>query len=274
MCPIDKLDRPKKSMDMDLFKRIVNECVASGVKCLKLHNYGEPLLTPGFHQMLRHIRTRSSRIDIQFSTNGSLLDQKWAHVLVQENVNRVHITVDGLSKETYEKIRIGLKYDTVTSNILSFAKLKKQLGAKYPEIYVEIIEMEQNKTELDQFVRHWKGSVDHVSIKQYSTRAGELPGNEFTVQPRPCFRLWKQMVITNTGKVAMCCADWNCRFVLGDVKTHSLSQVWQGDVVRRLRHLHLQGRTAEIPLCKNCNPASWDSFPKWWFKPLNCKGAM
>ena len=198
MCPIDKLDRPKKSMDMALFKRVVDDCVATGVKCLKLHNYGEPLLTLGFKEMLRYIRTRSSGIDIQFSSNGSLLDDRWARILVQEKVNRVHITIDGLRKETYEKIRIGLKYETVVNNIRNFVRLKKQLRVKYPEIYVEFIEMNQNRDEVHEFVRHWKGIVDQVSVKRYSTRAGELPGIEFAAQPRPCFRLWKQMVITNT----------------------------------------------------------------------------
>jgi MoaA/NifB/PqqE/SkfB family radical SAM enzyme len=266
MCPIEKLDRPKKAMDMELFKKIVEDCSESGVRFIKLHNYGEPLLTPGFDQMLRYIRSRGPNIDIIFASNGSLLNEKWARILIQEKVSQIHITIDGFQKETYEKIRVGLKYEEVVNNVKNFMKLKRQLGVKYPEIYVEMIDMDENKNEVAAFLQHWKQAVDYVVVKRYSTRAGQLAGNEFEVQRGPCFRLWKQMVITNTGGVATCCADWNCNSVLGDINTQTLSDIWQGDVVKRLRLMHLQGRADEIPLCENCNPASWDSMPVWWFQ--------
>lgn len=266
MCPIDKLNRPKKPMDMDLFRKIVDDCTKSGVRCIKLHNYGEPFMTPGFEKMLHYIRTKNPNIEIQFASNGLLLNEKWAHVVINEKVNRISVTVDGAGKETYEKIRIGLKYDTVVKNIRDFMDFKKEIGAEYPELYVSIIHMEETKEELEHFVKQWTDVVDQVVITKYSTRAGELPGNEFCVEPKPCFRLWKQMVVTNTGEVATCCADWNCKSVLGNVRTQTLSDIWQDKAVKRLRLMHLEGRASEIPLCTNCNPGSWDSFPEWWFK--------
>lgn len=265
MCPIYELDRPKKAMDMELFNKIVDDCSESGVRFINLHNYGEPLLTPGFEQMLRYIRSKGPKIRIQFASNGSLLNDKWARILIQEKVHRVHITIDAFEKQTYEKIRIGLKYETVVNNVKNFMKIRRKLGAKYPKMYVEMIKMDENKDEVDEFIRHWEGIVDHVGAKKYSTRAGEFSGNEFLIQRRPCFRLWKQMVITNTGKVATCCTDWNCQLALGDIRTQTLSDIWQSDVAKTLRRMHLQGRAGEISLCRNCNPAFWDSMPFWWF---------
>ncbi len=253
---------------MNLFKRIVDDYTKSGVRCIKLHNYGEPLITPGFDKMLHYIRTKDPNVEIHFASNGLLLNEKWAHVVINEKVNRISVTVDGAGKETYEKIRIGLKYDTVVKNIRDFMDLKKEIGVEYPELYVSIIQMEETKDELDYFVKQWKDVVDQVVITKYSTRAGELPGNEFCVQPKPCFRLWKQIVVTNTGEVATCCADWNCKSVLGDMRTQSIYEIWQGEVVKRLRQLHLEGLASEIPLCEKCNPASWDFMPHWWFETI------
>jgi len=265
MCPIDRLSRPKKAMDLNLFKKIVDECTAAGVKCIKLHNYGEPLLTPNFDQMLQFIRKRSKKIDIQFATNGSLLNERWARLLIQAKVNQIMVTIDGALKETYEKIRRGLSYDIVTANVSNLLALKRQMRSEYPEVIVEIIEMEETKKEIDAFIKQWQGIADKIAVNSYSTRAGAFSGNEFTIKSRPCFRLWKQMVITSTGQVAACCTDWDCKMVIGDLRTQSLLEVWQGTAINELRRLHLDGRMADIPLCSKCNPASWDSIPEWWY---------
>jgi sulfatase maturation enzyme AslB (radical SAM superfamily) len=87
MCPIDRLTRPKRAMDLHLFKKIIDDCLAAGVKNIKLHNYGEPLLTPQFDLMLHYIRERSAHVNVQFATNGSLLDDRWARILIRERVN-------------------------------------------------------------------------------------------------------------------------------------------------------------------------------------------
>ena len=265
MCPIDRIDRPKRAMDMELFKKIVDECIEYGVKCLKLHNYGEPLITPHFDKMLHYIRSKSPHISIQFASNGFLLNDKWAKIVINEKVDRITVTIDGSTKETFEKVRVGLNYDTLVKNIQHFMDLRKAMKVKLPELYLNIIRMDETRDEIDGFVKQWKNIVDEVGVTSYSTRAGTLPGNEFEVRPVPCFRLWKQMIITNTGKVATCCADWNCESVLGDIRTQSLSEIWRDSIVKRLRRMHLEGLASEILLCKSCNPASWDSFPGWWF---------
>jgi radical SAM protein with 4Fe4S-binding SPASM domain len=185
---------------------------------------------------------------------------------LKENVNRILVTIDGFKKETYEKIRIGLKYHTVVQNVLNLMNLKRDMGAKYPELFVEMIKMDENRDEVDNFLEFWNGKVDHVILTTYATRAGEFEGDEFGAKPRPCFRLWKQMVITNTGEVATCCNDWNCTSVLGDVRSQSVSEIWQANNINRLRRMHLEDLANEIFLCKNCNPAAWDSMPEWWFK--------
>jgi MoaA/NifB/PqqE/SkfB family radical SAM enzyme len=265
MCPIDRLTRPKKAMDLDLFKKIIDECLAAGVKSIRLHNYGEPLLTPQFDQMLHYIRQRSARVNVQFATNGSLLDDRWARILIHEKVNQIMVTIDGAQKETYESIRRGLKYEEVTGNISNLVALRRQMRSKHPKVIVEMIKMEETKNEIDAFIRKWRPIADKVAVTSYSTRAGAFPGNEFTTKYRPCFRLWKQMVITSTGEVAACCTDWDCDLVIGDLRTQSLLEVWRSTLLNKLRRLHLSGCASDIPLCSKCNPASWDSMPRWWY---------
>ncbi|MFQ5893440.1 MAG: hypothetical protein ACE5H5_03925, partial [Nitrospinota bacterium] len=43
-CPRDAMTRPKGLIDEAIFRKLVDECAAEGVKSLHLQNFGEPLL--------------------------------------------------------------------------------------------------------------------------------------------------------------------------------------------------------------------------------------
>ncbi len=44
ICPREKLTRDIKSMDMETFEKLLDDCIAAGATKLSLHNFGEPLL--------------------------------------------------------------------------------------------------------------------------------------------------------------------------------------------------------------------------------------
>ena len=66
-----------------------------------------------------------------------------------------------------------------------------------------------------------------------------------------CWKLWHSCVITWDGLVAPCCFDKDVTHRLGDVKTGTLAEVWDGAAYDDFRTRLLKGR-AEIDICKNC----------------------
>ena len=46
-------------------------------------------------------------------TNGLLMNREWSRNLVRMNVSKISISLDGATKETYEKIRKGGDFDKV-----------------------------------------------------------------------------------------------------------------------------------------------------------------
>ena len=48
--------------------------------------------------------------------------------LLSINIDEIRISFDGYTKETYEKIRKGLNFDVISSNIIKFGQLKKRMG--------------------------------------------------------------------------------------------------------------------------------------------------
>ena len=43
-CPRDEMHRRQGVMEMDLFRKIADECAALGITHIRVHNYGEPFL--------------------------------------------------------------------------------------------------------------------------------------------------------------------------------------------------------------------------------------
>jgi radical SAM protein with 4Fe4S-binding SPASM domain len=93
-----------------------------------------------------------------------------------------------------------------------------------------------------------------------------VPAKRVAVPERvPCVQLWFNMVILRSGEVALCCYDYDGRTILGDIRTQSIQNVWQGPKYREMRELHRRARYDEVALCKSCH-GTYDtkSAPAWW----------
>jgi len=268
MCPREDMDRPIRAMDFELFKKVVDDCVQMGVKCIKPHSYGEPFLTPSFDKYISYIRGKSGSIKILVVTNGALMSEKWIDVLIDQKVDQVNVSIDGVKKETYESIRKQCRYEDVVNNTMRLIERKKESESALPRVVVEIIRMPETEPEIPAFLDKWKPLADKVAVTGYTSRAGALERKDNTsgANRRPCFRLWKQLVVCSNGKAALCCADWNCKVCIGDLNSQSINEIWNGKVINGIRTAHLQRAQEKVPVCFMCNPDEWDSFPKWWFK--------
>ena len=67
-----------------------------------------------------------------------------------------------------------------------------------------------------------------------------------------CWKLWHSCVITWDGKVVPCCFDKDAQYQLGDLQTHTFSQIWNNDLYKDFRIKLVKGRK-EIDICTNCS---------------------
>jgi len=70
MCPYPKMTRPKTVMPMDLFKKVVDECVSNGINKFNLNFYNEPFLDPMIFERIEYLKLKGVRI--QLFSNGSV----------------------------------------------------------------------------------------------------------------------------------------------------------------------------------------------------------
>ncbi|MFH2201630.1 MAG: radical SAM protein [Elusimicrobiota bacterium] len=76
---------------------------------------GEPLAVPHFWKIARILA--SGGVELKLETNGLPIDDEKADILQALKVLCVQISVDGASKETFEKVRPGGDYDGVIAAI-------------------------------------------------------------------------------------------------------------------------------------------------------------
>ena len=105
-------------MDFELFTKIVDEAASLGVLQIEMGLGGEPLLHPRLTNMIEYAKNKG--LMVGFNTNANLLDEQKSRALLNSKLDSIIFSVDGASKETYEKIRLKGDYDIVTKNIKTF----------------------------------------------------------------------------------------------------------------------------------------------------------
>ena len=129
---------------------------------------GEPLLDPKIFERIEYCATHN--ISTLLSTNGTLLDEASAEKLLATPLEHITLSFDGSTKESFEYYRKGARFERVRENFVRFARLKHERKSKV-QIVVQMVRMEKNWDEVDEFVRFWRAvpGVDEVRIKADET---------------------------------------------------------------------------------------------------------
>jgi MoaA/NifB/PqqE/SkfB family radical SAM enzyme len=251
-CPRPHMTRTVGIMSMDLFRRAVSQARELGMRSVHLHNYGEPLLDRELGQKIA--LAKSEALSVKIFTNASLLSRARAEELVSSGIDGVKISMDGVSRETFERVRKNLTFDDVMSGIENLVTARGDRTR--PRISLVFVAFDENRSEIKALRSRWAGRVDSIHVTRYHNWANEGGGRgsfrERLQKTVPCARLWKTMTVLWDGRVALCCLDYNGEVILGNAAKESLMDIWDGDRYRELRRLHLSGEQEKIPLCKTC----------------------
>ncbi|UCD03765.1 MAG: radical SAM protein [Candidatus Woesearchaeota archaeon] len=244
---------PPGLISWNLYKKIIDEGSKNNLCSIKLNWRGEPLLHPKIVEMVDYAKKKGI-IDVQFNTNGQLLDKEKADGLIEAGLDRIIFSIDGASKDVYERIRVGGSYDKLTENVEYFLKRKKELNAVKPFVRVQMVKLKQNEHEINKFVDFWEPKVDEVFVNpeiHYKENKPYVEGSTI-VGRKACSMLWQRLVISYDGKVMMCCGDWKMKSILGDVNKETIHNIWNGKKLNAIRKHHKNLNHHLIPACKDC----------------------
>jgi MoaA/NifB/PqqE/SkfB family radical SAM enzyme len=116
---------------------------------------GEVFLYPYFEELFEKVISYP-HVRQDLNTNGLLIDEKWAKNLVKANANII-ISIDGVTKETYEHIRKGAQFSRLLKSIdllnehMDKAKITGT-EKKRSSIVINLVVMRSNYRELGDFI--------------------------------------------------------------------------------------------------------------------------
>ncbi|MEK6833686.1 MAG: radical SAM protein, partial [Nanoarchaeota archaeon] len=108
MCPHSKLKK-MGTMDMNLYKKIIDNCSKLNIRIITLSFFGEPFLDKQLIEKIKYAKEKG--MFVAFYSNASLITKELAKDIIDSGLDGITISFDGYSKETYEKIRKKLKFD-------------------------------------------------------------------------------------------------------------------------------------------------------------------
>ena len=255
-CPRDEMHRKQGVMDEALFRKVVDECAALGIQHVRLHNFGEPFVDRHLAEKVAYTK-RQGIAEVGVISNGSLIDEQVARAVIDAGLDAINISVDASGREVFERTRVGLKYDKVIANIERLVRLRGELGRTHPKLILSFVRQDNGEEERA-FIERWRQVADKVHITDIHNWAGTL--NRESDVRFPCYRQWLTFTVLWDGRVSLCCADFDGKVTLGDLRTSSLREIWDSEAYRAVRREHLQSGGPAI--CHGCDLPRKDS-PLW-----------
>ncbi|MBI5086776.1 MAG: radical SAM protein [Acidobacteria bacterium] len=253
MCPRETHPQPKEDMDEPVFEALLNQA-GSTAEHMMLIGLGEPLLDPRIFDRIGLCRRHG--VSTLISTNGTLLDEQAAARLLATPLEHITLSFDGYNKETFEFYRKGAKFERVRDNFVRFCRMKHERGSKM-QVVVQMVRMDGNRHEVDAFTQFWRAvpGVDQIRVKEDETNlmrpeAGHASGE----WQHPCHYLWRgPLYVKHNGDVYPCCQSYMLDGApVGNVGAQKLLQIFDGEEMRRMRRLHVEGKAGEIDICSRC----------------------
>ena len=260
-------------MDKDLFKKIAREAAQEPLfSSLILMLQNEPLLDKRVFEFVRYFKSLGGEKECVTVTNGERIDAFDIEEIVQSGLDRLAISLNAHSRETFELINRGIDYERVMRNIdalISHDELKSK-------VVINFVLSELNREEIGEAVRYWVKRGVRVTVTGMSNRAGLLKdharlsvsrrtmasfrgcGNSFASFGfdnilRGCPWPFYGMHVLFNGDVITCCHDWNRDPIVGNVAKDSLKSIWHSSQLNDIRRSILKGRYEDIAACKECS---------------------
>ena len=270
-CPsgLRSFTRPTGMLQQGLFESVIDQ-LAPTLSYLIFYFQGEPYLHPAFLELVEYASHKG--IYTATSTNAHYLNDEAARKTVESGLDRLIISIDGTSQESYESYRVGGRLDKVIEGTKNIVRWKQELKSRTPHVIFQFLVVKQNEHQIDEVKKlALELGVDEVALKTaqiYDFKNGSelMPTIEKYSRYKKnalgkyeiknelldhCWKMWHSCVITWDGKVVPCCFDKDAHYVLGDLTINTFKEIWKGKQYNEFRASLLRSRS-EIEICRNC----------------------
>ena len=145
--PLDAQER--RNLKYEEFVHIVDQFPT--LRWANLTGEGSSFLNRDYPRMLRYLRERH-HTSIYLVDHFSDVNEETIRLLVDIGINGVYLSIDGATAQTYERIKVGCKWDNVVTNIRRLIAYKRQKRTPLPELCFRFVITHDNVHEMPAFV--------------------------------------------------------------------------------------------------------------------------
>ena len=249
-------------MSLDTWHRVLAE-VSKTAFVVQFYFQGEPLLNNDLPQMIRE--AHEAGLYSIVSTNAQALTSQMATALVASGLDRIIISMDGLTETSYNAYRVGGSLEQTKAALRHLRNAKD----RKPIIELQVLRLKTNEQDWADFRRQYKQlGADCLTFKtaqlyNYSDGHPLMPtnarysryiqGEDGRYHRRSlrhgCFRVWSGCVITTDGDVLPCCYDKAHAYAYGNIMKSSLKELFTGTKAQQFRQAALNERPH---ICQEC----------------------
>jgi radical SAM protein with 4Fe4S-binding SPASM domain len=254
-CVSKQSKRKRGYMSEEIFNKICEQGKKYGTTGIRFLRWGEPLLHPSIADMIK--TTSSNGLLSHITTNGSLLTKELSKKLVENGLDSIIISMQGLEKYEYTKLR-GNNYDKMIDGLNNL--LEARGNKKLPYITISTTITNESKNEVDDFKKKWLEKVDNVSVGYtwFKRLENKKPVINFIDRAKKLPHLFKcqevmvKLSIDWDGTISPCCLDYDQQLSIGNIHKDDLMTIWNSDDVNAIRTLLSNKRQDMFTLCRTC----------------------
>lgn len=109
---------------------------------------GEVFLYKRFEELMDH--AGRNNVCQEIVTNGLLLNENIITKLVKYNVD-LYISAEGITKEIYESVRVGGKFETLINNLNILKRIRSEFSGNFTNLGLNVLVMKKNIEQIEFF---------------------------------------------------------------------------------------------------------------------------
>lgn len=261
--PADKIPFKKALMSYDVFTRGVDGIAKfpDRLKSMIFVGMGEPLFNGAISEMVAYAKKADVAEKIEIVTNGSLLTHDMSDRLIDAGLDRLRISVEGLSAEKYRQVAgASIDFDRFVENIRYFYDHRTNTS-----VYIKIIETAlDSKEDEARFYEMFGGISDETAVEcllpymkenvEYLKNRDDFKKSkdgEMAVQCSVCPFPFYTMSIDPEGAI-LGCPVFKSPVALGNVADTELTDAWNSPGMRAFQRAQLRKERFAFAPCREC----------------------
>lgn len=255
-------------MSLDTFRIIVEQIkeFERPINVVHLYGLGEPLVNKNIAIFVKELKENKVAKEVAITSNGSLLTHELSEKLVMAGLDRLSISLNGITDEHFKKnVNANVDFKKLYEEINYFYKIRNKT-----HLHVKINGECFTEEEKDKFVKMFVDCTDSINIdhvvnvwsgiqltddntqKMYDNDLIQL-NYENKNRKSVCPNMFYEILIHPNGNVSPCCVDYEYKKQnLGNIFYNSVKTLWNSKNLNKIRKQELLGDIVDYNICNSC----------------------